>query len=670
MRSFLELGLADYLHFIYVVTASIVAITAYSLCTYALTFNFRSPVARQFSFLAVCVLLVFAIDVAVVRLDAEALAEPWLRVQWVGLSLLPAAYFRFATSVLQATHLEVRYRSAVGVAVLVGSILLAFGALFTDAVVRAPSGTEIFPHLQPGPLFWVFAFVFLLVLAHAIRDLLLARARSLTQASRLRNTFLLLGFIAPAMGSFPYLVAFDVGLGKVEVTVLEISILVNVGTAVLLSLMMLAVAYHGVRLPDRVVRYRLVRFAARGPFIAIVVLVSLQTIPTVEVVLGLPRDLVVFSVVTGVIVAGQLLLSLSRPLIDFLVYRGDAQEATWLRELERRLLTPSDIRRFMENHLISLCEFLRAPRGFVAAITGEHLVVEAATGMSDQPDEIMPPERWRQLLNNCLQRKGQQSSLPLATDYAGMSVWPLYGQGDPQSNFVLLGIIGVETDLSPRSFSVQETFILRSMQTKMAEALMDRRMQIDVLKGLRHIIPDIQKIQDMRGHMPYPGDLRERTTEKAFARLPDQEFTAWVRDALRDLWGGPRLTNSPLIRLKVVGRYLEKTHGNTNHALRLLLGDAIEGLRPSAEMGLGQLDSILYQILEMRFVQGRKVREIASKLAMSESDLYRKQRIAIEQVVTIIQEMEEAEQKSPREGPIETNAKRNEEQADSSNMKR
>ncbi len=669
MRSFFELGLADYLHFTYVVTASIVAITAYSLCAYALTFNFRSPVARQFSFLAACVLLVFAIDVAVVRLDAEALAEPWLRVQWVGLSLLPAAYFSFATSVLQATHLEVRYRSAVGGAVLIGSILLAFGALFTDAVVRAPSGIELFPHLQPGPLFWVFAFVFLLVLTHAIRDLLLARARSLTQASRLRNTFLLLGFIAPAMGSFPYLVAFDIGLGQVEVTVLEISILVNLGTAVLLSLMMLAVAYHGVRLPDRVVRYRLVRFAARGPFIAIVVLVSLQTIPTVEVVLGLPRDLVVFSVVTGVIVAGQLLLSLSRPLIDFLVYRGDAQEATWLRELERRLLTPSDIRRFMENHLISLCEFMQAPRGFVAAITGDNLVVEAATGMSDQPDEIMSSERWRQLLNESLQRRGQQSSLPLATDSAGMSVWPLYGQGDLQSNLVLLGIMGVETDLSPGSFSAQETFILRSMQTKMAEALMDRRMQIDVLKGLRHIIPDIQKIQDMRGQMPYPGDLRERT-ETAVARLPDPEFTAWVRDALRDLWGGPRLTNSPLIRLKIVSRYLEKTNGNTNHALRLLLGDAIEGLRPTADMGLGQLDSLLYQILEMRFIQGRKVREIAGKLAMSESDLYRKQRIAIEQVVTIIQEMEEAEQESPREGLVETLAERNEEQADSSNMKR
>ncbi len=668
MRTFFELGLADYLHFTYMVTASIVAITAYSLCAYALTFNFRSAVARQFSFLTACVLLVFAIDVAVVRLDAEALAEPWLRAQWVGLALLPAAYFGFATAVLQATHLQIRYRAAAGMVVLIGSVGLAFGALFTEAVVRRPASGALFPHLQPGPLFWVFALVFLLVLAHAIRDLLLARARSLTQASRTRNTLLLLGFIAPAMGSFPYLVAINGGIGKAEVTVLQISILVNLATAVLLSLMMLAVAYHGVRLPDRVVRYRLVRFVTRGPGMAIVVIVLLQTIPTVEVVLGLPRDLVVFSVVTGVIVASQLLLSLSRPLIDALIYRGDAQEVTWLRELERRLLTPSDIRRFMENHLISLCEFMQAPRGFVAAISGDHLVVEAVTGMSDQPDEIMPAEWWRQLLNESLQHKERPSSLPLATDRTGLSVWPLYGQGERGAERVLLGIMGVETKLSPESFSVQETYILQSMQSKMTEALMDRRMQIDVLKGLRHIIPDIQKIQDMRGQVPYPGDLHEQATEAREASLPDPEFTAWVRDALRDLWGGPRLTHSPLIRLKVVGQYLEKTNGNSNLALRLLLGDAIEGLRPSADMKLGPLDSLLYQILEMRFIQGRKVREIAGKLAMSESDLYRKQRIAIEQVVTIIQEMEEAARNGVAARPGETVAERNEEPAESSHM--
>jgi hypothetical protein len=43
----------------------------------------------------------------------------------------------------------------------------------------------------------------------------------------------------------------------------------------------------------------------------------------------------------------------------------------------------------------------------------------------------------------------------------------------------------------------------------------------------------------------------------------------------------------------------------------------------------------------MRFVQGRKVREIADRLAISESDLYRKQRVAIGQLARVLSEMEQ-----------------------------
>ena len=43
----------------------------------------------------------------------------------------------------------------------------------------------------------------------------------------------------------------------------------------------------------------------------------------------------------------------------------------------------------------------------------------------------------------------------------------------------------------------------------------------------------------------------------------------------------------------------------------------------------------------MKFIEGRKVRDVASRLAMSEADLYRKQRIAIEAVAKAIFEMEQ-----------------------------
>jgi len=52
---------------------------------------------------------------------------------------------------------------------------------------------------------------------------------------------------------------------------------------------------------------------------------------------------------------------------------------------------------------------------------------------------------------------------------------------------------------------------------------------------------------------------------------------------------------------------------------------------------------ILYNILEMKFIEGRKVREVAGRLAMSEADLYRKQRVAVEAVARTILEMEKNE---------------------------
>jgi hypothetical protein len=45
----------------------------------------------------------------------------------------------------------------------------------------------------------------------------------------------------------------------------------------------------------------------------------------------------------------------------------------------------------------------------------------------------------------------------------------------------------------------------------------------------------------------------------------------------------------------------------------------------------------------MKFIQGRRVRDIAGRLAMSESDLYRKQRVAIEEVAKTLVDMEQQE---------------------------
>jgi hypothetical protein len=92
--------------------------------------------------------------------------------------------------------------------------------------------------------------------------------------------------------------------------------------------------------------------------------------------------------------------------------------------------------------------------------------------------------------------------------------------------------------------------------------------------------------------------------------------------------------------LQVVQRAMKEHKGNPTHALRAILREAIDRVRPEGERRF-TTDWILYNILEMKFMEGRKVREVAMRLAMSEADLYRKQRVAIEAVARALVAMEQ-----------------------------
>jgi hypothetical protein len=120
----------------------------------------------------------------------------------------------------------------------------------------------------------------------------------------------------------------------------------------------------------------------------------------------------------------------------------------------------------------------------------------------------------------------------------------------------------------------------------------------------------------------------------------------WVREALNHYWGGPKLTDSPLMQLRVVQETAREEHdGNMPNALRAILKQAVEQVRPEGERRF-TTEWILYNILDLKFIEGRKVREVAARLAMSEADLYRKQRVAVESVAKSILEMDnQSEQK-------------------------
>lgn len=198
----------------------------------------------------------------------------------------------------------------------------------------------------------------------------------------------------------------------------------------------------------------------------------------------------------------------------------------------------------------------------------------------------------------------------------------------------LLGLLGVAKQEKHKMENEQRE-ALWLLADRAALALEDRQVQQRMFRSLADIQPQVEMIQRMRA----AGRYDTRTSLLTEPALQEADLANWVKDALTHYWGGPKLTNNPLIKLQVVRDLAEKDDGNTANALRALLRSAVDQVKPRGDRKF-TTEWILYNILEMKFIEGRKVRDVASRLAMSEADLYRKQRVAVEVVARAILEME------------------------------
>jgi hypothetical protein len=218
-------------------------------------------------------------------------------------------------------------------------------------------------------------------------------------------------------------------------------------------------------------------------------------------------------------------------------------------------------------------------------------------------------------------------------------ILPLYPrrQADMDQDEIppLLGLLGVARR-EKQVIEREQRDALWLLADRAALALQDRQLQQRVFHSLEDLQPQVEMIQRMRAAGRY--DTRASLLTEPL--LQEADLANWVRDALTHYWGGPKLTNNPLIKLQVVRDLAEKDDGNSANALRSLLRTAVDQVKPKGDRKF-TTEWILYNILEMKFIEGRKVRDVASRLAMSEADLYRKQRVAVEVVAKAILEMEE-----------------------------
>ena len=632
-----------FLNFANLILSSTIVITAFSLLVYIFAHNFRSAVARSFCALITFVIVVYAGDVVLSKAETLQAAVFWLKFQWIGIAFVPAAYLHFSDALLRTTNATSRLRRiSVYFSYAIGLALLLM-AIFTDVLVR--DGVYYSPqvaHLTAGPLFWVFAVYFFATVGGGAANIRWAKQRCLTSASRRRMTYLAISFAAPGLGVFPYLLIASRPAFIPPTALLLLVLIGNLGVALMIVVMAYSVAYFGVLTPDRVIKHSLIHYLLRGPFVGTCVIMVMLVMPKVERILGLPRDTVLIFAVVATIVLLQILINLTKPFIDRLIYLQDRGEITWIQELDKRLLTTTDLKQFLENVLTSLCELLRVRRGFVVVMAGGRPQIEAHCGSL---------RACRTFVDSCdlgalvkpVHEEGVSSPLEKGGFIARDGYWlhPLRTKAGDAT----LGILGVEAREPEPNLTAEEREVVEALVSQAEVALEDRSLQQGIFAVLRSIIPEIDLIQRWRGTVRYTGSPGLETIESSPLYAPD--FQQWVKDALSHYWGGPKLTESPLLKLKIVEEALWENDGNPAKALRAVLNRAIEALKPEGERHMTTSEWILYNILEMKFIQGRRVRDIAGRLAMSESDLYRKQRVAIEEVAKTLVDMEQQESAEP-----------------------
>ena len=607
------------------------SITAFSLLLYTLTFNIRERVAQSLALMLSCVTIVYFGDVLLSTSLSYAEMQIWLRIQWVGIAFIPATYVQFSDALLAATGRPSRgrRRRVVVISYLIGCLTLLSVGTRQDIAVGLGQVDSI-AYLAPGPWFPVFSVFLIVIVSFAGVNLWRSYKRCLTRTSRRRMRYLMVGSFGPLLGSFPFMMVSQSTFAEHTWILWVMVTLINLAVAFQMVMITYSVSYFGVSYPDRVVKSRLTQWLLRGPFVVSTVLAVTVIVNRIGVSLGYENSRAVQFAMVAALLLLQYIITIVRPKIErWFFYGRDRGDVDRLQLLEDHLLTTGDLRQFLESVLNAGCDLLGVGSAFVAVVGPEGLDLEVAVG----------PE-------NPFRGTGEPSPLLMTQEerhqfehLGAVFLWDIYWliPIDLLRSEDVIGLVGFQARNVKPDFSSDEEVSIKALVDRAAVALADRLLQREVFRVVDRLVPEMEEIQRLRAASSY-GSVESLV--EPIAGLPsDKDVVELVRDALGHYWGGPRLTRSPLLGLRVVRREVEDHDNNAVNALRAILRRAIERIRPEGDRRF-TAEWMLYNILEMKFLQGDKVRDVALRLAMSEADLYRKQRIAIEEVARGITQME------------------------------
>lgn len=622
------------------VLQAIIVIFGSAVVLYNAGRSLRAPVIRAFSSLISFFVLVYLTELMVSRTIVTISTEVWLKVMWIGVTLVPAAQFHLSSTLLSTTGVSpVRRRWLVPGCYAGGLVFLSL-VIWTEWVVGDLVRLPHTPHFTAGTLFPFFTVYFWLTAAASIYNVWRARKRCVTRTTRRRMTITLAAFLAAPLGVFPYLTLNSGLVENVPTLFWSLVIAGNLVVGVMFALLTAHLIYFGTFSPERVVRVRLYKFMARVPLAGSIVLLVYVLVSRSSPLFGLPTETALgFALVATVMLVEWLIHAYKRPL-ERIFQLDDEPDIRRIQQLSERLLTTNNLRQFLESVLAATCEALRTPTAFVAAIGSEGPKLEAVVGPLAEPENILDHDDWRQI---ALQGNyGNPSNGLTAMDdfilWQNFWIRPLRNRQEDR----VLGILGIRARAELPDLNEQENEVLEQLIGQAEAALEDRILQQEVFAAVEGLLPEITAFQERLSAATFGGlpTLTESVTDET--PLHDPEFMVMVKDALSHYWGGPKLTMSPLMRLRIVQEKMAEHDNNATNALRAILSEAIELQKPEGQRNMTTAEWILYNILELKFIRGQRVRDVARRLAMSESDLYRKQRVAIENVARAIVDLESA----------------------------
>lgn len=610
-----------------------VSITAFSIFLFTFMFIRKEKLARVFLMFSFCITVIYSADALETMTNSISAQFFWQKLHWTGFILLPAIFYHFSDVLLSMTGEKFVIRKFIFrflgyLFSLLFCLALWTNYLFIDIKQIENIGTTMVPQ-KSLQWFWLY-FGALIILAFV--NLTLAFSRTRTRVSRRRMRYLIVGSVCILAGTFPLLLFGTGSFSYHPLIFWSLSCIANALVAVMVLMVGYSVATFSVSWSDRITRQTLIEWILRGPFVASVTLGIVTVANRSTGILSLNINGMASLLTVISIVVLEYLIMLLLPKIQRNSVTGYGQkEYDLYTSLERVFIFKPEVQEYLEALVSALCDKFQSNGGFAAILDSK--------GNVDSFIKTGKP-RWETL---------EEVPQHLLDEFKISDKYILDDEGilcpifqDENGKRILLGIIGITGDVAEKADNGNIKALDGAVSK--ARAVLWHRWYVNTAFEVFH-----DNLQSDESTPLRKADLWNHQTildEKNAAEI--EQVSGWVRDALTHYWGGPRLTENPLIEFDIVKKEALGENDSPVNALRTVLKKAIERIRPAGERSF-TTEWILYNILDLKFINRQKVKEVARKLSVSEADLYRKQKVAIEEIAKTILEMEKESVDEKRE---------------------